>query len=213
MAAADAAAALAKYSVQRSLVKLAAIPAVANAIIVRPMTLQGAIYDVGTGLLTYIDPADHEPAVETPSYCTMWSNMTNKAGGTGVYFDLNNDRYAELVAQDGGWDNEHWGFIAIGDGSWALQTLGTVSVGTILGLDAGSNNIHMQANDMYNQPMQRWTVTTTEDGSSVFIANVGLPGYQLDIDVANGQAPIMKLTDPTAAGQHWIIMPKKPAVS
>jgi hypothetical protein len=65
MATADAAAALSKYNVQRTLVKLASIPAVATAITYLPLTLQGAIYDVGTGLLTFINQSDVEPAIET----------------------------------------------------------------------------------------------------------------------------------------------------
>jgi hypothetical protein len=67
MATADAAVPMSKYSVQRTLVKLAPISAVVTTITSLPLILQGAIYDVGTGLLTFIDQSDVEPAIETLS--------------------------------------------------------------------------------------------------------------------------------------------------
>lgn len=66
MPAADAAAALVKYNLQRTFVKLAATPFMATAIISWPLTLQGEIYDVGTDLLMFTESSDVEPAVENP---------------------------------------------------------------------------------------------------------------------------------------------------
>jgi Carbonic anhydrase len=208
LAAADQQPALVKLSVQRSLAKLATIPAVANAMAVRPMQLHGAIYTVGTGALSFLSPADTiEPPSESLFDLTKYYRLTNKSGGTGKFLDIQGG-ILDAGGTGGGWPNQSWKFSPVGDGSFMMSTAG------LIGYVASSNGMGKPLTVITpaapsTNAGQRWRITKADDGVSFFLtSDLGGPTERLDVNQSTFQPPFFpKISTGTTPGQYWTLTP------